>query len=88
MEISAPASFFSAPSQVVFQLLLSDLPVSVANHDGNVQNQKSRWRLSSKCGNHSVCGGSWFAWMGSPTGTGTSYLPRSAPACLKKHAGI
>jgi len=57
MEISAPASF-AAPSQVVFQLLLSGLSVSVANHGGDVRDQESRWRLSNKWGAHLVCGGS------------------------------
>lgn len=91
MEISAPASF-SVPSQVVFQLLLSDLSVSVASRGGNVQEQKSRWRLSSKWGDSSVCGGSRFLWMRTLAGAGTSYLLRCCfcwgVACLKRHAGI
>lgn len=87
LEISPPASF-SAPSQVVFQLLLSDLSVSVAN----VQEQKSRWRLSSKWGHCSARGGSWFAWLRTLAGAGMSYLLRCffclGAACLKRHAGI
>lgn len=69
MELSAPASF-SAPSQVVFQPLLSDLCVSVANHSGDVQEQKSRWRPSNKWGDRSVHSGSWFAWTRTLRGKG------------------